>query len=144
MPDIMHTFPIRAPILAVFEAIATPQGLDQWWTSNSTGTPLLNSEFELGFGPEHQWWRARVVDVEAPHLFVLEVTTGDPDWTGTRIVFELEEAAEATRLRFSHRGWRAITDHYAITSYCWAMYLRILRRYVEHAEMVPYPQRLDV
>ena len=28
--------------------------------------------------------------------------------------------------------------------YCWVMYLRILKRYVEHGEMVPYERRLDV
>jgi hypothetical protein len=30
------------------------------------------------------------------------------------------------------------------SSYCWAMYLRLLRRNVEAGEVVPYAQRLDV
>jgi hypothetical protein len=28
--------------------------------------------------------------------------------------------------------------------YCWAIYLRVLRRWLEHGERVPYEQRLDV
>ena len=35
-------------------------------------------------------------------------------------------------------------DHYKISSYCWAMYLRILKRYVESGEEVPYENRLNV
>jgi uncharacterized protein YndB with AHSA1/START domain len=34
--------------------------------------------------------------------------------------------------------------HYRVSCYCWAMYLRILKRYLEHGETVPYAKRLDV
>jgi len=30
-----------------------------------------------------------------------------------------------------------------VSCYCWAMYLRIMRRYLEHGESVPYERRLD-
>jgi uncharacterized protein YndB with AHSA1/START domain len=30
-----------------------------------------------------------------------------------------------------------------VSCYCWAMYLRVLRRYLEHGERVPYEGRLD-
>ncbi|MCH8956850.1 SRPBCC domain-containing protein, partial [candidate division KSB1 bacterium] len=35
-------------------------------------------------------------------------------------------------------------EHYRVSCYCWAMYLRLLKRYVEHGETVPYEDRLDV
>jgi len=41
-------------------------------------------------------------------------------------------------------GWPAVNEHYRISSYCWAMYLRILQRYLEHNESVPYESRLTV
>jgi uncharacterized protein YndB with AHSA1/START domain len=104
---------------------------------------VLNSEFEPDFGPEYSW-RARVVAVEAPHRFVLEMTTADAEWTGTLVAFELEETTDATRLTFRHVGWRAMTDHCAKTSHCWAMYLRILRRYIEDGDTVPFRHRLEV
>ena len=37
-----------------------------------------------------------------------------------------------------------LSEHYRISSYCWAIYLRVLRRYLEHGERVAYEQRLDV
>ena len=52
--------------------------------------------------------------------------------------------ASVTQVRFRHVGWPSTNDHYRISCYCWAAYLRILRRYLEHGERVPYEKRLDV
>ena len=72
------------------------------------------------------------------------MTQATDDWLGTAIAFSLEARADETWLRFSHTGWRRVTDHYRASSYCWAMYLRILKRYIEFGEAVPYERRLDV
>jgi hypothetical protein len=45
---------------------------------------------------------------------------------------------------FRHTGWAEPNEHFRISNHCWAMYLRILRRYLEYGEIVPYEQRLDV
>ena len=55
MPDILHDFPIHAPIDRVFEAISTSGGLDQWWTKRSAGTAAPGAEYQLWFGPEYDW-----------------------------------------------------------------------------------------
>lgn len=52
--------------------------------------------------------------------------------------------ARRTLVHFSHRGWRDANTHYRVSNCCWAMYLRILRRNIEHGETVPYEKRLDV
>ena len=78
MADILHDFPINASSARVFEAFATPAGLERWWTLGSAGTPKLGGE------------------------------------------------------------------HFRISSYCWAMYLRVLKRGVEFGEAVPYKDRLNV
>jgi hypothetical protein len=49
-----------------------------------------------------------------------------------------------TWVDFYHSSWRHANDHYRTTSCCWAMYLRVLRRFLEHGERVPYADRLDV
>jgi hypothetical protein len=41
-------------------------------------------------------------------------------------------------------GWPVDNEHWRISCYCWAMYLRLLRRYLEHGEIVPYERRLEV
>lgn len=47
-------------------------------------------------------------------------------------------------VRFYHTGWPTENAHWRISCYCWAMYLRVMRRYLEHGDIVPYENRLDV
>jgi uncharacterized protein YndB with AHSA1/START domain len=142
MPDILHDLPIRALPGRVFEAVSTPAGLDRWWTKRSSGEAIEGREFRLYFGPAHDW-RARVTRCIAGSELELELVRADPEWTGTRVGFALEPQDARTWLRFRHTGWPEANEHFRISSNCWAMYLRILRRYLEHGEEVPYEDRLD-
>jgi len=143
MPDILQDLPIKASADRVFRAISAPAGLDAWWTKKSAGNPVQGTEYELWFGHEYDW-RARVTRCEPGVAFELELTRADPDWTGTRVGFELEVREGSTGVRFHHTGWPQPNEHYRISCHCWAMYLRVLRRYIEHGETVPYEDRLDV
>jgi uncharacterized protein YndB with AHSA1/START domain len=143
MPDIYHDFPIKAQVDRVFQAVSTTSGLDQWWTKRSEGRPAPGEAYVLWFGPKFDW-RARVSKCVADSDFELEVVTADKDWVGTRVGFHLESRGGVTQVRFHHTGWASPNEHWRISCYCWAMYLRILRRYLEHGEEVPYEKRLDV
>jgi uncharacterized protein YndB with AHSA1/START domain len=143
MPDIFHDFPIHAPAERVFQAVSTPVGLDRWWTKRSAGEPKEGATFALWFGPAYDW-RARVSRCVASSEFELEIVSADKDWIGTRVGFHLEEKDGTTSVRFHHKGWPDANEHWRISCYCWAMYLRILRRYLEHGEDVPYEKRLEV
>ncbi len=143
MADIYHDFPIKADPARVFEAVATSAGLDHWWTKRSRGQPAVGSEYELDFGPAHQW-RARVSRCDPGRAFELEMTTAHPDWTGSRVGFELEPTAHGTQVHFRHVGWPEPNEHYRVSTYCWAMYLRVLKRHLEFGENVEYERRLEV
>lgn len=143
MPDILHDLPIQAPIERVFEAVSTPRGLDRWWTKTAAGEPIHAATWQLGFGPGHDW-RARVTRCTPHTTFELELVTADDDWRGSCVTFHLEPRGTATWLRFQHTGWPTANEHYRISCNCWAAYLRILRRNLEHGETVPYERRLDV
>ena len=143
MADIFHDLPIAAPVDRVFTAVSTPAGLDAWWTKRSAGHARRGVEYELWFGPEYDW-RARVATCAPPSAFELEMTKASDDWCGTRIRFQLESTPSGTQLRFSHSGWPAANEHYRISCYCWAMYLRILKRSLECGESVSYERRLEV
>ena len=144
MADILHDFPIAAPPARVFEAVSTPAGLDRWWSRGADGRPERGATYALDFGPGYDDWQARVTACEPSHTFELELVKAIPDWIGTRVRFELAPASPAsTQLRFAHLGWPTASEHYRVSSYCWAMYLRLLRRNVETGEVVPYAERLD-
>jgi uncharacterized protein YndB with AHSA1/START domain len=142
MADILHDLPIRASIERVFRAVSTAEGLDTWWTLRATGTPHEGAEYELGFGPGYDW-RAKVTRCEPNDAFELEIVDADGDWTRTRVGLRLEPRDDGTWVRFSHRGWPSANDHFRVSSNCWALYLRVLRRSLEHGESVPYDARLD-
>lgn len=142
MPEILHSLTILAPIDLTFEAVTKPACLDRWWTESSSGTPERGGAYELHFGRGTNW-RAVVHTFAPPSSVEFELVEAADDWVGTRVGFHLESSGRATTLRFWHTGWKADTDHFRISSYCWAMYLRLLKRYLEHGETVDYENRAD-
>ena len=80
----------------------------------------------------------------ADQAFELLFTHADADWTGTLVGFDLSPSSSGTQVRFSHRGWPEANAHYRASCHCWALYLRVLRRYLEFGETVPCDDRLDV
>jgi len=143
MPDILQDFAIKADAGLVFAAVSSPEGLDRWWTETCSGQAEPGASFELGFGPGYQW-RAEVTRCSPPAQFELTLRQADADWTGTRVGFELSPVPGGTRVRFYHCGWPIENDHFRVSCHCWALYLRLLRRYLEHGETVPYAARLEV
>lgn len=143
MPDIYHDFPIAAPRTRVFEVLESAEGLARWWTLSSEGTPGPGETYRLDFGPDYQW-TAVMRTYEPPQAVEWEFTKAHSDWEGSRVGFRLEETGEGTQVRFTHMGWPELNEHYRISCYCWAMYLRILKRYVEAGEEVAYRDRLNV
>jgi uncharacterized protein YndB with AHSA1/START domain len=142
MADIFHSFTINAPIGNVFECISTPKGLDNWWTKSSEGEPGPGETYQLYFGTEYDW-RAVVSKYVSNEEFELKITTADPDWIDTRVGFHVNHTNGITAMHFYHKGWPLDNEHHRISCYCWAMYLRILKRYLEFGEKVHYEDRLN-
>jgi uncharacterized protein YndB with AHSA1/START domain len=143
MPEILQDFPIAVPPQRVFDAVSTPKLLDEWWTLHSAGQPAVGASYDLDFGPGYSW-KAEVTKSLPGSAFEIRLTSADADWLGTYVGFVLEPSGGGTQVRFYHRGWPDANEHYRISNHCWAMYLRVLRRHLEHGESVPYAARLDV
>jgi len=143
LPGIFHDFPVNAAAEKVFQAVSSSKGLEGWWTKRSSGEPKEGNEYTLWFGPEYDW-RAVVSRCVPQKEFELRITEADKDWNETRVGFSMVEKNGVTQLRFHHRGWPEANEHYRVSCFCWAMYLRLLKRYVEFGEFVPYEKRLDV
>lgn len=143
MADIFHNFPIEAPTEKVFDAISLSEGLDKWWTKRSEVNPSPGGIYTLDFGPGYIW-KAIVTEYVTAKVIELEMTEADDDWLGTKIGFHLINSQRKSIVNFYHTGWPQKNEHYKISSYCWAMYLRILKRHLEYGEWVPYEKRLQV
>ncbi len=142
MVDIFHDFPVKAAPREVMAAFATPAGLDAWWTLRAEGRPIVGTTYRLFFGENYDW-RGEVTRYLEERELEWRMVCADADWAGTRVGVELDPKDGMTWVRFAHSGWPAANEHMRTSSYCWAMYLRLLKRYVEYGEVVPYEERLD-
>ena len=142
MPDIYHDFPILAEPEKIFEAISSAEGLNAWWTRKAAGRPRVGEVYQLWFAPAYDW-RGKVTACRQNEVLEWEIVSADEDWTGTCVGFELIPADGYVQVRFYHTGWPALNDHFRRSSYCWAMYLRVLKAYVESGTQVPYENRQD-
>ncbi|MFK7848620.1 MAG: SRPBCC domain-containing protein [Rhodothermales bacterium] len=140
MPDIYHDFPVVASPEEVFKAISSSEGLNAWWTKQSAGLPETGTVYQFWFAPEYDW-RGRVSECKLNSILEWEITVADADWAGTRVGFELISKEGYTQVRFHHTGWKTVNDEFRGSSYCWAMYLRVMKAYVEDGKMVFYEDR---
>jgi uncharacterized protein YndB with AHSA1/START domain len=143
MPDVLHRLPVRASAARVFDMFASTAGLNEWWTLAANGAPVVGTTYQFDFGPGYVW-EGVVTACDAGRWIEWEMTQADADWTGTRVGVRLVSSDDRTTLDFYHSGWRHANEHYRTTNCCWAAYLRVLRRFLEHGERVPYANRLDV
>ena len=143
METVFHSFFFISPSKDVFEAISTPDGLNSWWSKTCAGNAALGEEYQMGFGPGYDDWCA-VISKYSPREFELTFENAMEDWIGTRVGFVLTDKNDATNVEFYHSGWSSQSEHFKISSYCWAMCLRLLRRFVELGEVVEFDNRNDV
>jgi len=59
----------------------------------------------------------------------------------TKVGVSLNENATDTIVDFYHKGWAEASDHFRISSYCWAMYLLCMKENLERGIVTPYEAR---
>lgn len=140
MFDIHHNFVVKAASNRVFEALTTPQGLDSWWTLQSSGVPEIGNLYTFYFGPEFDW-RAEVVHMVSDKKLTWKMVKTMDDWKDTQVGFELTEKDRNTQVHFFHLGWAQANEHFGITTFCWGQLLNGLKNYVEKGIIIPHAQR---
>jgi len=143
MADIFHTLFINASLKSIFDKISTPKGLEKWWSNSSSGKAKIGEVYNLSFNSDYNW-SAKVTKLVENKEFELTMIDANEDWKNSKIGFSLVQTDKAIELKFYHKGWPNKNEHYKISCYCWAMYLRVLKRFLEYGEEVPYERRLEV
>ena len=129
MAEIRLNVTIKATPEKIYEAITTQEGLANWWAKQTTAKPEVGFVNTFTFG---NYRKERKVTKLIPKKRVeWKCIVAIEEWIGTDIVFDMEEKDGRTILRFTHAGWRAITDTYAVCTYDWAMFLKSLKSLCE-------------
>lgn len=121
--DFTTTILVDATPTQVFNAINHPQ---QWWTGEFTGSAVnLNDEFTYRYKDMH-YSKQRVAEMIADKKVVWLITDSalnfiedKTEWTGTKIIFEIDEQNDKTQLRFTHKGITPEVECYSACSPAW-------------------------
>ena len=138
--NIYHNFQISTSSKEVFDAVSQPIHLDNWWTLKSSGKPELNSEYNLNFTDQYNWF-CKVLKIKANESFYLKMTNSDEDWNPTTFGFDLESNKKGTMVKFCHINWPKNNDHFKNSSFCWALLLNGLKNYLEKGIVIPFEER---
>jgi len=136
MPDIKHFLTIAATSGTVYKALTEKTGIQGWWTHDTTIHPETGTLAEFNFGEYHN--EMKIVDLQSERRVEWVCLEGDPEWINTRFIFELESKGDQTVLRFTHTGWREMTDFFGSCNFNWAYYLTSLKAYCETGAGTPF------
>ena len=142
MPDIMHSLKIQAPPEEAYAAVATADGIRQWWTRDALIDQRVGGEGEFGFFGRRFVAKVRIDALEPPRRVKWQLT--NDAWPGKTIEFELSPEGNFTRLAFAHRGFAQADQRYASATTRWGFYLISLKQYLEGGKGTPNPDDIDI
>ncbi len=143
MPDIRHRVGVRAPLDEVYRAVATPEGLAGWWTTDTIGDREVGGKLAFRFG-DLGGFDMEILELDPAGRVRWRVTDGPEEWIGTEIDWRLDQRDEWTIVQFAHEGWRGPVEFMGHCSTKWATFLLSLRDLVETGRGRPAPDDVRI
>jgi uncharacterized protein YndB with AHSA1/START domain len=138
VPDIAMACNIDADPETVFRAISTSQGVQGWFTSEAEIGEGEGAQHLLTFPDMPAPWQLRVEQTQSPRLLTLSVLAGPPNWTNTRMTYEIVDRPEGgVVLNFDHNDFADVEGVRAWTI-GWATKMLALRKYAESGKPDPF------
>ncbi|MCM4164633.1 MULTISPECIES: SRPBCC domain-containing protein [unclassified Arenibacter] len=148
MADIIHRVGIKAPVSEVYRALASIEGIADWWTQNTSGTSAVGKTIGVRFhskeGKEVGSMDMLVEALEPNKKVHWHFTAGPEEWIGTDVIFQLHEEEDYTTVLFGHRNWREAVEFTAHCSMKWAIFLLSLKELVETGKGKPSPHDIKI
>ena len=137
--EIRQTTLVRAPPEAVYDAIATAEGLDSWFTSGSEveahpGGKITFRWRKWGPNKVDQDSTGDVLEARSPERFVFQWRPDNPSYA-TTIEIDFEAVEEGTVIRLRESGYYDTPSGRAALLECaagWGEALTLLKYWVEH------------
>ena len=147
MVDILHRIGIKSSVDEVYTALATRDGLANWWTTNTQGESKVGGVLQFRFsadGREIGGFDMNVLELHPDRRVLWEVVDGPAEWIGTRIDFELKQDGEYCIVVFKHQGWKEPVEFMHHCSTKWATFLMSLKSLLETGKGNPSPDDIRI
>jgi uncharacterized protein YndB with AHSA1/START domain len=139
MATILLRVPVEAEPKTVFDAVATSDGVNGWWSNHTEGPSGEGSTMKVAFPDAPMTFDFRVTDQKPSEGVTWNCLAGPPEWVGTDIVFRIEADDQGhTSVLFSHDGWATTRESFPFIAYSWAQILPRLKKLVETGEREPF------
>jgi uncharacterized protein YndB with AHSA1/START domain len=146
MEAIRHRVTIDAPAAAVYQQLATSEGVASWWTRHVEGESRVGSDLAFWFGGTKPAAVMKVMELVPSQLVAWRCIEGPDDWRGTTLRFDLREEDGRTVVVFTHGDWREPVEFMHHCSTRWAYFLLGLRSGMEGGKATPWPddEQIDI
>jgi uncharacterized protein YndB with AHSA1/START domain len=131
MTDLSYQVLIDAPAAKVYAAIATQNGLRNWWTADTKMDEKTGGKAEFGFDKRGMIFRMDIKTLESVTRVVMQCHGDHPEWAGTTLTWRIDSEDGKSVLRFTHKGWEEVTDFCATCNAMWGNLMYRLKAYVE-------------
>ena len=138
MKTIIHAVHIHASQQQVYEALTTPEGLSEWWTTQVSVEPYTGGVVHFTFhGDFHPQMQQSVLE---PHRVVhWTCVSGHPNWQDNTFAFTLEDRKGETLLQFVQEYAQELSDEtYGTYNFNWGYYLNSLKLLCETGTGTPF------
>ena len=139
MASILLRVPIEATPTAVFNTVATSEGVNGWWSNHTRGPSGPNSTMEVTFPDAPMAFQFEVTEQSPGDRVTWHCLAGPPEWIGTDVSFEVQGGDNGgSSLLFTHSGWATTEESFPFIAYSWAQILPRLKKLAESGQVQPF------
>jgi uncharacterized protein YndB with AHSA1/START domain len=136
--EVKHQIPINATRDNVYAALATEKGLKSWWTADTRADEKAGGKAEFGFENRGMVFRMNIEELSPGKRVVWSCHGDHPEWDGTRLTWNISEQDGATVLRFTHGGWKSMSDFCCSCNSTWGELMYRMKDYLEGRNPGPH------
>lgn len=141
MRKIIHSVNINTKREKVYRALATEEGLANWWTKDVKADIQVGGKIEFRFAGEFSP-DMEIAGLDEPSRVEWKCVGGEPLWQDNSFSFELDGRGDRTMLLFTQDYAAEISDEeYGTFNFNWGYYLGSLKQYCETGEGYPFAGR---
>ena len=102
-----------------------------WWTADSKADEKVGGKAEFGFDKRGMVFRMTIEKLDREKQVVWTCHGDHREWNGTTLTWNIAPEAMGSTLRFTHSGWKSVSEYYAMCNSTWGELMYRLKDYAE-------------